>query len=112
MTELAPAAAPSQEDINVVVACSKAHYTGALAVVASATNATRSQRRRLRFLLLVDDATKVESMGRAARCAVENEAHIDVKHFHDISRFPSPRARDPRLRDGNLEMSWKCFTSI
>ena len=51
-TTLAPAAAPSQDEINVVVACSKAHYTGALAVVASATNATRSQRHRLRFLLL------------------------------------------------------------
>ena len=97
-TTKAPAAAPNT-DINVVVACSKAHYTGALAVVASATNATRSQRHRLRFLLLVDDAAKVESMGRAARCAIENEAQIAVKHFHDISRFPAPRARDPRLRD-------------
>ncbi len=99
-TTLAPAAAPNVlEDINVVVACSKAHYTGALAVVASATNATLSQRHRLRFLLLVDDATKVESIGRAARCAIENQAQISVKHFHNISRFPAPRARDPRLRD-------------
>ena len=49
--------------------------------------------------MCIRDRSKVESIGRAARCAVENEAQIAVKHFHDISRFPAPRARDPRLRD-------------
>ena len=98
-TTLAPAAAPNEDNINVVVACSKAHYTGALAVIASATNATLSQRHRLRFLLLVDDAAKVESIGRAARCAIDNKAQVTVQHFHNISRFLARRAREPRLRD-------------
>ena len=38
-------------------------------------------------------------MGRAARCAIENEAQIAVKHFRDIldsrHREPETRLRDP-----------------
>lgn len=91
--------AQSDDPIHVVVATSRAHYTGALSVVASAANATATQARRLRFLLLVDDAGKVDAFERAARCAANDRVTVRAQHFHDISRFPASRARDPRLRD-------------
>ena len=55
--------------IDVVVAGSPAHYPGMVGVVASAAAAAGGDAGRLRFLLLVGNATDAPALAAAARCA-------------------------------------------
>ena len=63
------AGSASEAPIHVVVAGSRAHYTGMIAAVASATNATGAGASRLHFLLLVNSGEAATEVEAAARCA-------------------------------------------
>lgn len=87
--------------IHVVVAASRNHYAGLLAVVASATNATGADAGRLRFLLLVDGAGDAAAVGAAAACAAgDSGARVDARAFALSGRLAAAdRSRTARLGD-------------
>ena len=85
--------------IHVVVAASRNHYAGLLAVVASAANATGADAARLRFLLLVDGAGDATAVGAAAACAAgDSGARVDARAF----ALSGPLAAADRSRTARL----------